>query len=350
MATIRIRKQQKGRFYYLYWWERGRDGVNRQRSKSLGSVKEITARQAEALRAEKERDLGRQRDRTPPTPLFRDFAREYLSWRAREYPSSQYRIEQLFQSWLIPVLGEKALGSLTPRDLERYKVNRIKYAVKEPAPATVGKEVRAAKALMNWAVKMKVLTESPWADVSPPKDLNDAPPRYFTIKELKAIYEAAKDRAPWWRFMANTGLRRTEALRLRWDRVGRDMITVVSTNQARSKSGKSRVVPLNNSARAALEIIRGRNAHSKHWHEDFVLPQMNPRSFTRSFGMDAAKAGVDGTIQDLRHTFGVHMAMSPTTRVRALQKIMGHAKIATTEGYMVIAGRDIERDVEGIAL
>ena len=128
------------------------------------------------------------------------------------------------------------------------------------------------------------------------------------------------------------------------------MVTVVSTNRARSKSGKSRVVPLNASAREALEGLRAREAVSAHWHDDFVFPQMADRSLTRAFRLDAEKAGVEGTIHDLRHTFGAHMALNPNTRMRALQQIMGHASMKTTEKYSRLVGRDIERDVEGIAL
>ena len=100
MATIRIRSQGGREFYYLYWWEDGK-----QRSRSCGRVGEITAKQADAVRAEKEREIGRKRRTVPATPTFAKIAEKYLIWRRNEYPSSHYRVEQLFRTWLIPAFA-----------------------------------------------------------------------------------------------------------------------------------------------------------------------------------------------------------------------------------------------------
>ena len=67
----------------------------------------------------------------------------------------------------------------------------------------------------------RLLAETPAATVKAPKILDSAPPLYYEIDELAALYLAssfdahhpeASQHAPWhcpaWKFMANTGIRR----------------------------------------------------------------------------------------------------------------------------------------------
>lgn len=339
MATLRRRRLSTGEYWYLHWVE---PGTGRERKRSIGPVAEISAAQARAILAQKQLEL-RERGRAgPQAPQLSEWAETYLAWHAKQYPSSHYRVRQIIEQWIVPTLGGYRLDQLTREHLARYSVAR------DASPATVSKEMRTAQAMMNAAVDWEVLQRNPWRGVRPPQDLDDTPPRYFTVGELERLYEASQWRAHWWRLLANTGLRRKEALQARWEDVHGDVLRVLSTTEARTKAGRSRGVPLNASALEALEGIRTERGGSRGWHADYLLPRMYPQSLSRAFGLDLDAAGLTGSIHDLRHTFCTQLVLAGV-HLRKVQLLAGHSRIEITERYSRLLGDDL-RDVERIAL
>ncbi len=130
-----------------------------------------------------------------------------------------------------------------------------------------------------------------------------------------------------WRLLANTGLRRTEAQQLRWSDVKADNIEVVSRAGARTKSGKSRTIPLSGGAVAALDALREQTGDS-----DYVLPPMAQQSLSRRFAKAARRAQLGGSLHSLRHTFAANM-VSVGVPLLSVQQLCGHANISTTERY-----------------
>jgi integrase len=138
-----------------------------------------------------------------------------------------------------------------------------------------------------------------------------------------------------WRLMANTGLRRTEAQQLRWPNVDlrRRVLTVVSSAEERTKSGRYRQVPLSDGALAALKALRKRRGLTDH-----VLPRITSESLSRAFLQDVARLALSGSLHSLRHTYAAHLVMAGVP-LRTVQVLMGHANFKTTERYAHI-GRD----------
>lgn len=329
MATLRRRKRGNGEHWYLYWWESGR-----QRSQSLGPTTDTTEAQARVALAAKQIEVGQRRVTEPEPPRFHEWAEQYLMWHEREYPSSHYRVAQIVRQWLLPVFGDLPLDSIKRASVEAYKLER------QAAPGTIAKELRVLQAVMNKAVDWEVLTRNPIKGVRPPQDLDDTPPRYLTRTELARLYDAAAHRADWWRLMVNTGLRRGEALGLRWDAVQGPVLLVLSTSRARTKAGKSRAVPLNNAALAALDALKG---------GDYVLPRMYPRSLSRCFEVDAERAGLTATLHDLRHTFCAQLVLAGVA-LRQVQLLAGHSTSRVTERYTRLVVEDLRADVGRLEL
>ncbi len=309
MAT----KFKRGQSWFLNWTV---DGQRKKRG--LGK---ITEAEAEAERLALEVQLT-----APPAaggPDFISWAEEYADWHSHEYPDSYYRIEQILRCHLIPAFGEQAIGSLQPRQIEGYKHNRIAAGA---APGTVSKEIRTLQAMINRAVEWDVIPKNTIKRVSPPRDLRSRPPRWYSHHELGAIYRASAY-GPAWQLLANTGLRRQEALNLQWADIGENGIRVVSNDENRTKSGKWRLIPLSDSAQRSLEALDG---------GEMVLPPIAPYSLSRAFTRDLKRSDLDGSLHCLRHTYCSHLVMAGVP-LRTVQVLAGHASFVTTERYAHLA-------------
>ena len=317
--------------------------------KSLGP---ITEAEAEAiLAAERERLTGAQ---ALAGPLFADWAVTYAAHRARQYADSYYRVEQMLRTHLIPWFGSVPIAQIGPRQVHDYTAARLATGAK---PATVLKECQTLRAALRFAVRLEVLQVNRAALADLPRDTTSRPPRWYTAEELTALYAAELAPLPsqsdehrelhprlrWtWGLMANTGLRRGEALHLRWRHVGRDEIRIVSEEGARTKSAKWRLVPVGEGAAEALEALRG--------DREWVVPQIRPESLSRAHVRTCERAGVqDGHIHCLRHTYAAHLVQRGVP-LRTVQVLMGHASMKTTEQYAHLAPGHLRDAVRGVRL
>jgi integrase len=309
MATLR----QRGKSFILTWSE------DRQQHRiSLGP---ITRQQAQIELQAKRYELASGERLISRLPWFDEFADEYIDWHAAEYPHSHVRVRQIIESYLVPFFRHNALDQIDTRLVEAYKASRTAKA------ATIVKEIRTLKAMFNRAVKWDILPVSPIHQVSGPRLLDSKPPRWYTVDELQRLYKHSPAHAPIWQFMANTGLRRNEAMSLQRSHIVGSKIRVLSTVENRTKSGRWREIPLSPGAYAALSALD---------HGEYVLPRMTPQSLSRGFATDAHRAMLSGSLHSLRHTFAAHLVQSGTP-LRTVQVLMGHSTSKVTEQYAHLA-------------
>lgn len=265
--------------------------------------------------------------------VFSNYAEEYKDWYVIEYPTSYYRVEQIINQHLSPYFGFMPIDVIKIRDCEHYKTQRLSTGIKR---ATVVKEMRQLKAMLNKACQWEYLDFNPIANLTYPKNIDSAPARFFTVDELEKIYTTS-DRAHWWRFLANTGLRRGEALALKRKWIGKDGLKVISTEQSRTKSGGWREIPIFDGAREALDKFDKSGP--------LLYPQINPSSLSRAAITDFKRAGVGGSMHSLRHSFCSHLVMNGTN-LRVVQVLAGHSKIEVTEQYSHLAPDYISQNVK----
>jgi integrase/recombinase XerD len=135
-----------------------------------------------------------------------------------------------------------------------------------------------------------------------------------------------------------TGLRVSELVGLRWPPFGDDARFLV----IRGKGSKERLVPLSGPARQAIEDYAG-------WRTDFITGKTSPWLFpsrgdsghlTRQrFGQLLKDLAIAADIDPakvsphvLRHAFASHL-LAHGADLRAVQKMLGHADISTTQIY-----------------
>ena len=339
MATIWWR----GRSAYLNW----RDEHRKQHRHSLGPIPE---RQAEKIRAAKEYELstGQRVLVDFGVPLFRDFAQDYLKWYEAEYPATEYNCRLVVEQTLVPEFGFTALDQFRITQIEQAKTKwrqpvKRKERIIRVKPDTINKRLRTLKAMLNRAVEWEVIQRNPIAKLKPVKKIVDAPPVWYSIEQLRLLYQVTP-RAAIWKLMANTGLRRGEAQHLRWEHVLKDRLRVLSEDGARTKSGKWREVPKTPAAITALEELRAAAPDS-----DYVLPRMTPQSLSRHFAHDVAKAKLEGNLHCLRHTFCSQLVMLGVP-LRTVQVLAGHSTIVMTQKYAHLSPDHLQGALAGLDL
>lgn len=332
MATV----YSRGDRWYLNWSEHGK-----QWRKSLGR---ITADDAEKFRKGKEFELATGRKVFFASALFEDHLERYLTWHAIQYRDSHFRVKQICEQFLGEFMG-RALVQISTQDIERWKasrqtrIGRNRYNEEAVMSSeTAAKELRTLKAVLNKAVEWGEIERSPAKGVKSPKNLNNAPVHWYTRPELAKLYRGTPYGAIW-KLVANAGLRRAEALQLKWPDVNlkEGYLNVLSTEDERTKSGKWRQVPLSDAGRSAVASLKRRTGKG-----DYVVPHMTGPSLSRAFRTDAKARGLAGSLHSLRHSYGAHLVMAGV-HLRTLQVLMGHASFVTTERYAHL-GKDHLRD------
>ncbi len=153
-----------------------------------------------------------------------------------------------------------------------------------------------------------------------------------------------------------TGLRVSELVGLPLTAILRDGRGLM----VRGKGGKERIVPLSDPARAAVAaylplrghfMVPGREARQ----QPFLFPSrsstdghLTRQRFAQLLKELAVESGVDPeTVSPhvLRHAFATHL-LDGGADLRAVQKMLGHADIATTQIYTHVAGDRLKAVVE----
>jgi integrase/recombinase XerD len=157
--------------------------------------------------------------------------------------------------------------------------------------------------------------------------------------------------------LACTGLRLSEALRLRFDDITPDGLVIRST-----KFRKSRLVPLHETARAGLEwYLQQRRPYVPFDDHVFVSLRRKPllptdvdrafRTAVKRCGLPHGRGGAHPTPHSLRHAFAVRaLETCPdgrdaiTQHMVALSTYLGHSSVAHTYWYLE-AVPDLMRDI-----
>src|SRR6266702_1360785 len=122
--------------------------------------------------------------------------------------------------------------------------------------------------------------------------------------------------------------------------------------QVRGKGDKERIVPLGRKAVEALDeyMKRGRPALARRSMQRALFLSVRGRALTRQWVWEmvrAASGSADGSIHKasphmLRHSCATHM-VEHGADLRSVQKLLGHADIATTQVYTHVAMEHLKR-------
>ena len=205
------------------------------------------------------------------------------------------------------------------------------------APKSLQRLLSSCRSLFRQLSREGLLAHDPLLGVRGPK-VRRKLPQVLDVDEATALVEtdsggklAVRDRAMLELFYSS-GLRLSELVNLRWLDLSLDDGEV----RVLGKSSKTRIVPVGRFAVAALRALgaeQGMPVDGPVFRGRGNAP-INPRTVQLRMKTLALQQGIPKHIHPhlLRHTFASHMLES-SGDLRAVQELLGHADIATTQIY-----------------
>jgi len=276
----------------------------------------------------------------PISPKIIDVIPEWLAfYETNRSPNTFRDVKNSFIKNLTPYFGQLQFCRLTAPRIEEYKRRRIKDGVSK---RTINKELAYFSSLIRYAVEHDYAHPLPFKlrGFSGVRSPRPNVPHHSVIKRLLAAAEP--EYLGIFLLLYDTGLRLTEALTLTAGRVNLDTGLIV----VRGKGNKERIVPIT-TKRLKKElfaaITRAAERVVKTEDERWLFP--NPRTglpyvdIRKAIARARKKADIKERIYPhlLRHSFGTH-ALGAGVSMRALQGILGHADMQTTEIYAHLLG------------
>ncbi|GAB3364116.1 site-specific integrase [Modestobacter lapidis] len=269
-------------------------------------------------------------------------------------------------------IGRLTLDRIRPSHVEGWVVELRRKGLAE---SSIRSAYTILRAVLDTAVRDGALASNPAAIVRRPRvTVKEAP--HLTPAEVAELLRAARDTryAPLFALLVHTGLRRGEALALRWSDVdldkgllrvrgtlarvqGRLLVTVPKT--AKSK----RSVPISAPAERLLRGLRGSQAEERRragslWQETgFVFTTetgepYDPRNALRALKVAATRAGLPHAgLHTLRHS-AASVMLTQGVPLKVVSEVLGHSSIAITGDVYGHVAPDVSRgamDVLGAA-
>ncbi len=225
------------------------------------------------------------------------------------------------------------------------------------ARSSVARKLSAVRSFLRFLKREGLLTTSTWEIVSTPKKEKKLP-QFLYVDEVDSLLETSlhgtllgyRDYAIL-ELLYGAGLRVKELVDLNIPAVNLDEGVVL----VRGKGRKERLVPMGGYARQALAVYLNKSrplllAKNKQRTDDgaFFLnrfgERLSDRSVRRMVGEYSSKAGQGSGISPhvLRHTFATHL-LNGGADLRAVQEMMGHASLSTTQLYTHITKDELKK-------
>jgi len=281
--------------------------------------------------------------------LFSEFVQQFCTLRAPALRQTTLKRIYLpafksFQS----VCGDRYLSAYTLRDVEKFKAARYETCT----PTTVNIEFRTLRAAVGRAVEWGYLGENPFSK-SRPIAVPEQPPAYLSKQEFQRLINIVE--VPVLRdlfiFAALTGLRQGEILNLEWSHVdlGQRLIYVANTEWFVTKSGKCRVVPMNDAVLSLLERRKISQGFCRHvFHSSGT--QLKQSYVEHRFKYYVRSLALDERVKfhSLRHSFATWLAREGVS-IYEIQKLLGHSDVRVTEVYAHLATAELHHAVDKLS-
>jgi len=295
--------------------------------------------------------------RADPTGRRRAFLREL------DVRGASVATRRSYASDLQQLLEWLADRDLTVSDLGRRQVRAFSAELgrRGYAPATMARKLSTLRGFTRHLTEAAVLAADPARSLPGPRRRRRLP-RVLSLSEVDALVAATdgtdalalRDRLIV-ELLYGCGLRSMELVALRLGDVQAAQAQLV----VRGKGGKMRIVPLGDEAAAALRryLERGRveldaqrrvAVVTERRREAPLLLSKSGRTlltsdvrrlvvkYSRLAGMDPASPHM------LRHAYATHM-LERGADLRAIQELLGHASVSTTQVYTHVSGAHLRR-------
>jgi integrase/recombinase XerD len=283
-----------------------------------------------------------------PTTVLDDFLKHLRVERALS-PNTL----QAYASDLRTYLGYLKRKRLDPMRIDSSEVTEFLWhrRSKNLKSTTLYREAEAIKQFYRFLVSESLLPEDPTVMMSSPKILQRLP-RFLTKEETERLLAVPPDgRESSLRFKAMlelmyaAGLRVSELVNLEESQVDLEVGFV----RAFGKGGKERIVPIHGRAVRAVKLYQDARRMKNSVPSKWLFPGRAGRPMTRvafwyRLKKWARQCGLRKPLTPhmLRHSFATHL-LSGGADLRAVQEMLGHADISTTQIYTHVDRDQLKR-------
>jgi integrase len=267
---------------------------------------------------------------------------------------------------LIPGIGVLALGEIDGRRLNAFYAGLLSEGRVDGKGALAPSSVRRIHAALHKAladaVRWGYLSDNPADAADPPKLRALAPKEMttWTAQELRSFLDCAHDDPlyPLWFVLATTGMRRGEALGLRWRDVDVDAGQIAVRQSLVPVGGKIRLsTPKTNRGRRVVaidvrtsQVLRDHRSHHTNQRPcDLLFPGtggegLSPTAVTKSFRNLVEASGLPRIrLHDLRHTHAT-IALETGIHPKIVSERLGHSTVSLTLDVYSHAVPHMQRD------
>lgn len=273
---------------------------------------------------------------------FEQYLREVKQ--ASENTVQSYR-RDLMQ--MITYLEEKEIreaAKVTKTSLHGYILHMEEQG---KAPTTISRMMAAMKAFFNYECMQACIRRNPAESLHAPKVEKKAPV-VLSVDQVSALLAQPSGQTPkeirdkaMLALLYATGIRVSELIGIQMEDINMNIGFLVCRDGERE-----RTIPFGRSAKAALEeyleharneLLRGKG--SDYFFVNCTGGAMSRQGFWKIIKYYGEKAGIeeDITPHTLRHSFAAHL-IARGADMRAVQTILGHSDMATTQMYAAYRG------------
>ncbi len=278
-------------------------------------------------------------------PEFQQDMKQFVSYMEEEKNASnstvlsyQRDLKKLFL--YLDEKGIRRIDEITSTNLNSYVLQMEKQGF---SMSSVSRSVASMRAFFHFLFKTRKMEDDPSEKVRSPH-VDKKIPEILTMEETIRLLEqpdtttdkGIRDKAML-ELLYATGMRVSELLALQMEDVNIPMNYLICRER-----NKERVIPFGKEAEEALKMYleksRGKfvNGQDRGWlFTNCSGDSMSRQGFWKIIKSYVQKAGIkkDITPHSLRHSFGAHLVQNGAD-LRAVQEMMGHADISTTQLYM----------------
>ncbi len=271
---------------------------------------------------------------------------------------------RVFLDWLIENISIQSIADVSPAHLQQYQIAIFNYertdeknAGKRLSVGTQSNRLAALRKFFAWLLNEQQIASNPATSLHLPRQSKRLPRNVLSKGEAKRLIEAtptkkprdARDRAIL-EVLYGTGIRRAELITLTIYDVDFDAATL----RVQGKGDATRLVPLTDSAMAALKLYmdEARPVFAREASQTrlFVSSRsggpLDDADIVRIVQKAAKCAGIKKHItpHTLRHTFATHL-LKGKADIRQIQKLLGHRRLSSTEIYTHVELGDLHEVV-----
>ncbi|WP_110927539.1 site-specific tyrosine recombinase XerD [Bacillus massiliglaciei] len=256
--------------------------------------------------------------------------------------------ERDLKSYMLYIRNVEVLSSWN--DCRRMNIMHFLAHLKDQGKSskTIARHIASIRSFHQFLLREKTAEQDPSIHIETPQPERSLP-KVLGMEEVEALMEAPKtsdeyglrDKAML-ELLYATGMRVSEMIQL-------DVSDVHSTMgfvRCVGKGNKERIIPIGHTALSAIEAYlekgRGALASRKHRTDSLFLNHHGNRLTRQGFWKILKKLGKEARIEKeitphiLRHSFATHLLMNGAD-LRAVQEMLGHADISTTQIYTHIS-------------